>query len=303
MRIGYPCINRSIGCTPSRTFRLASYSDDRVDKTVKANLDCLFKILSYNAAHGILFFRITSDMVPFASHPVCTFSWQKHFAEEFRIIGDFIRFHRFRISMHPDQFVLLNAPDEGVLERSVADLVYQAQVLDLMGLDDSAKLQIHLGGVYRNKTASMERFIENYEQLDDAIRRRLVIENDERLYTISDCLAVHKRTGIPVLFDVFHHALYNNNECMADLLEPVRASWKKTDGIPMVDYSSQQPGKRPGAHAEHINPEEFRSFLQSSKPFDIDVMLEIKDKEKSAELALSIARNDSRLYRDDAAAG
>ena len=303
MRIGYPCINRSIGCTPSHTFRLASYSDDRVDKTVKANLDCLLKILSYNAAHGILFFRITSDMVPFASHPVCTFPWQKHFAEEFRTIGDFIRFHRFRISMHPDQFVLLNAPDKGILERSVADLVYQVQVLDLMGLDDSAKLQIHLGGVYRNKTASMERFIENYERLDDVIRRRLVIENDERLYTISDCLAIHERTGIPVLFDVFHHALYNNNECMADLLEPVRASWKKTDGVPMVDYSSQQPGKRPGAHAEHINPEDFRSFLQSSKPFDIDVMLEIKDKEKSAELALSIAHNDSRLYRDDSAAG
>lgn len=303
MRIGYPCINRSIGCTPSRTFRLASYSDDRVDKTVKANLDCLLKILSYNAAHGILFFRITSDMVPFASHPVCTFPWQKHFAEEFRIIGDFIRFHRFRISMHPDQFVLLNAPDKGILERSVADLVYQAEVLDLMGLDDSAKLQIHLGGVYGDKAASIGRFIENYEQLDDAIRRRLVVENDERLYTISDCLAVHESTGIPVLFDVFHHALYNNNECMADLLEPVRASWKKTDGIPMVDYSSQQPGKRPGAHAEHINPEDFRSFLQSSKPFDIDVMLEIKDKEKSAELALSIAHNDSRLYRDDSAAG
>jgi len=159
------------------------------------------------------------------------------------------------------------------------------------------------GGGYGDKAASIGRFIENYEQLDDAIRRRLVVENDERLYTISDCLAVHKRTGIPVLFDVFHHALYNNNECMADLLEPVRASWKKTDGIPMVDYSSQQPGKRPGAHAEHINSEDFRSFLQSSKPFDIDVMLEIKDKEKSAELALSIARNDSRLYRDDAAAG
>jgi UV DNA damage endonuclease len=303
MRIGYPCINRSIGCTPSRSFRLASYSDERVGKSVRANLDCLTKTLSYNAAHGILFFRITSDIVPFASHPVCTFPWQKHFADELCTIGDFIRFHRFRISMHPDQFVLLNAPDEGVLERSVADLVYQVQVLDLMGLDDSAKLQIHLGGVYRNKTASMERFIENYERLDDAIRRRLVIENDERLYTISDCLAVHERTGIPVLFDVFHHALYNNNECMAALLERVRASWKKTDGIPMVDYSSQQPGKRPGAHAEHINPEDFRSFLQSSKPFDIDVMLEIKDKEKSAELALSIAHNDSRLYMDDSAAG
>jgi UV DNA damage endonuclease len=295
MRIGYPCINRSIGCTPSRTFRLASYSDERVGKTVKANLDCLMKILSYNAARGILFFRITSDLVPFASHPVCTFPWQKHFEDEFRTIGDFIRYHRLRISMHPDQFVLLNAPDKSVLKRSVDDLEYQARVLDLMGLDDSAKLQIHLGGVYRDKTGSVERFIGNYERLDDAIRRRLVIENDERLYTLSDCLDVNERTGIPVLLDIFHHAINNNGEQTRDLLAPLSDTWKRYDGIPMVDYSSQQPGKRAGAHAESIDPNEFRSFLESTVPYDLDIMLEIKNKEKSALAALLLAHDDPRL--------
>ena len=299
MRIGYPCINRSIGCTPSRTFRLVSYSDERVSKTVKTNLDCLTKILSYNAAHGMLFFRITSDMVPFASHPVCTFPWQQHFADEFGTIGEYVRSHRFRISMHPDQFVLLNTPDKGVLERSIADLVYQGQVLDLMGLDDSAKLQIHIGGVYRDKTASMERFIEIYERLDETIRRRLVIENDERLYTISDCLAVHERTGIPVLFDVFHYAINNNGEQNRGLLTSLNNTWKRHDGIPMVDYSSQQPGKRAGAHAESIDPEDFRTFLQSTVPFDIDIMLEINDKEKSAHAALFLARDDPRLVTGD----
>ena len=297
MRIGYPCINRSIGCSPSRTFRLASYSDERVKKTVDANLFCLFKILLYNVDHGMLFFRITSDMVPFASHSVCTFPWSKHFAEEFRRIGEYARSHRFRISMHPDQFVLLNAPDTGVLGRSIADLTYQSQVLDLLGLDDSAKLQIHVGGVYRNKTASMERFIKNYEGLDETIRRRLVIENDERLYTISDCLTIHERTGIPILFDVFHHAINNNNESTVDLLRPVGATWKKSDGIPMVDYSTQQPGKRAGAHAESIDQKDFQSFLHLSKPYDFDIMLEIKDKEKSALSALILAQNDPRLFR------
>jgi UV DNA damage endonuclease len=299
MRIGYPCINRSIGCTPSRTFRLASYSDERVGKTVKANLDCLMKILSYNAARGILFFRITSDLVPFASHPVCTFPWQKHFEDEFRTIGDFIRYHRLRISMHPDQFVLLNAPDKSVLKRSVDDLEYQARVLDLMGLDDSAKLQIHLGGVYRDKTGSVERFIGNYERLDDAIRRRLVIENDERLYTLSDCLDVNERTGIPVLLDIFHHAINNNGEQTRDLLAPLSDTWKRYDGIPMVDYSSQQPGKRAGAHAESIDPNEFRSFLESTVPYDLDIMLEIKNKEKSALAALLLAHDDPRLVTCD----
>ena len=138
-----------------------------------------------------------------------------------------------------------------------------------------------------------------YDLLGDPVRKRLVIENDERLYSVSDCLAIHERTGIPVLLDAFHHSVNNEHEQIPDLLGPVQASWKKHDGIPLVDYSSQQPGRRAGAHAESIDPEDFRSFLNASIRFDLDIMLEIKDKEKSALSALSIAQNDPRLYRTD----
>jgi UV DNA damage endonuclease len=295
MRIGYPCINRSVGCTASRTFRLASYSEERLKETVKENLACLQKILEYNREHSMLFFRITSDLVPFASHAISTFPWQEYFAGEFRRIGEYIRRHGFRISMHPDQFVLLNAPDEGVFQRSIADLVYQVQVLDLMGLDRTAKVQIHVGGVYSDKTVSMGRFAEKYELLDPVIRNRLVIENDERLYTIKDCLALHEQTGIPVIADSFHHLLNNNGERFVDHLEPISATWRAHDGIPMVDYSSQEPGKRVGAHAEHLVPEDFRQFILETRIADFDIMLEIKDKEKSALSALEIARDDPRL--------
>jgi UV DNA damage endonuclease len=299
MRIGYPCLNRTIGCSPAHTFRLASCSDERLEETVTANLSCLSKILAYNVLHGLFFFRITSDLVPFASHPVCTFPWQKHFSGEFRIIGKYIRDHGFRISMHPDQFVLLNSPNPDILERSIADLRYQVQILDLMELDSSAKVQIHVGGVYGDKPVAIDRFVNAYDQLGDPVRKRLVIENDERLYSVSDCLAIHERTGIPVLLDVFHHSVNNNHERIPDLLGPVRASWKRHDGIPMVDYSSQQPGRRAGAHAESIDPKDFRSFLNASIRVDLDIMLEIKDKEKSALSALSIAQTDPRLYRAD----
>ncbi len=87
--------------------------------------------------------------------------------------------------------------------------------------------------------AGIDRFVKVYELLEDSVRNRLVIENDERLYSVSDCLAIHERTGIPVLLDVFHHSVNNNHEPTADLLEPVEATWKNRDGIPLVDYSSQ----------------------------------------------------------------
>jgi UV DNA damage endonuclease len=295
MRIGYPCLNRSIGCTSSRTFRLSSYSDNQLRDIVQENLACLAKILVFNENRHLLFFRITSDLVPFASHPVCTFPWQEYFSDEFGQLGEYIRKHGFRISMHPDQFVLLNTPDEVVLRRSIADLVYQAQVLDLMGLDNSAKVQIHIGGVYGNKPAGIDRFIKRFELLDSSIRCRLVIENDERSYRIKDCLAISEQIGIPVIMDSFHHTLLNNGERFADLLQPVRQTWKQDDGIPMVDYSSQEDGKRAGAHAEHIIADDFRQFLVTTRAADFDIMLEIKDKERSALEALEIARGDPRL--------
>jgi UV DNA damage endonuclease len=108
MKIGYPCINRTIGCSANRTFRLKSYSEERLIETVENNLDCLLNILKFNVEHNILFFRITSDLVPFASHPICQFPWQRFFRDKFRKIGDLIRTHGIRISMHPDQFTLIN---------------------------------------------------------------------------------------------------------------------------------------------------------------------------------------------------
>ena len=207
MKVGYPCINLELGCRGNKTFRLRSYSDQRLVETVGNNLDCLFAILQYNLRHAILFFRVTSDLVPFASHPVCTFRWQEHFASRLEEIGNYIKRYDMRVSMHPDQFTLINSPDERIFRRSEKELIYHAQVLDLMGLDASAKVQIHVGGMYGEKVKSMERFIERFETLAPAIRRRLVIENDDRCYTVDDCLLIHEKTGAPILLDVFHHSI------------------------------------------------------------------------------------------------
>lgn len=102
MRVGYPCLNLSLNCKGDRTFRLKSYSEERLRATAGNNLACLREILRFNPAHRILFFRISSDLAPFASHPVCRSGWQRDFSGEFRELGQFINRHGMRISMHPD---------------------------------------------------------------------------------------------------------------------------------------------------------------------------------------------------------
>jgi UV DNA damage endonuclease len=295
MRIGYPCINRSIGCSPAKTFRLRSYSDSRLEETVRHNLECLAKILAYNADHGLLFFRITSDLVPFASHPVCTFPWQERFSDQLACLGEFIHQKNMRISLHPDQFTLINSPDEEVFARSVEELVYHCTILELMGLGDSSKIQIHVGGKYHDRIKSLERFVKRYETLNESIRSHLVVENDDRLFSVSDCLLIHEGTGIPVLLDTFHHGILNRGESMETALGSIASTWSARDGIPMVDYSTQQPGRRSGVHAETIDEHHFTRFLSATYPRDIDIMLEIRDKEKSALRAVGWAHSDSRF--------
>lgn len=290
MRIGYPCINRSIGCTANHTFRLASYSEERLASTVENNLECLDRILHWNLERGFLFFRISSDIVPFASHPVCTYDWEGHFKKRFASIGRFIKKSTMRISMHPDQFVLINSPDRGIVQRSVAELKYHAKVLGAMKLDTSAKIQIHVGGVYGDKEKAIERFLKNYSKLPKDVKARLVIENDERSYSLQDCLKISKKTSIPVLFDSFHHECKNEGESLRNAVLLASKTWKKRDGILMVDYSSQAKGKRKGSHCESIDLRHFRRFIKETKGLDFDIMLEIKDKEKSAEKALKVLK-------------
>ncbi len=289
MRIGYPCINRSIGCTANRTFRLGSYSGEKLAATVEENLACLERILSFNRAKRILFFRISSDIIPFASHPVMDHPWMEVFGERFRALGKLIRKSGMRISMHPDQFTLINSPGEPIFRRSGAELRYHAGILDLMDLGTAAKIQIHVGGVYGDRELAIDRFIVRSSQLDEAILRHLVIENDDRRFPLADCLRIYRETGLPVLLDTFHHELNNRGESLPEAIASASETWHPRDGVPMVDYSSQEPGKRAGSHAGKLDPGHFRRFLRATGDRNLDVMLEIKDKERSALLALGIA--------------
>jgi UV DNA damage endonuclease len=237
-----------------------------------------------------MFFRISSGIIPFASHPICKFDWKDYFKSDFTKIGQLIKKYNIRISMHPDQFVLINAKNQDIVANSVKELEYHTELLDAMGLDHSAKVQIHIGGIYGDKERSKKQFIANYKNLlSEEIKKRLVIENDDHLYDLKDCIEIHEYTNIPILFDVFHHICFNSNLSVNDALQRASSTWNHNkDGIMMIDYSNQESNQRKGKHSKTLDIKQFEKFILSVSNCDFDIILELKDKEKSAQKAIKL---------------
>lgn len=297
MKLGYPCINRSINCTSNHHFKLTSYSPAKLKGTIGANLDCLEKTIEFNKNHSLLFFRIGSPLIPFAAHPICKFNWQHFFKKRFKKIGAYLKMHYFRISLHPGQFVLLNSTRKEMVRKSIKDLEYHCDLLDLLNLDRTAKVQIHIGGVYGDRESAMKRFVAVYKKLPEKIKKRLVIENDHLHYSLKDCLYISQKTNLPVVFDILHHQCLNNGEKIRKAIIQAMKTWGTIDGKLMVDYSNQKINAKKGNHAESIDLKKFRDFLAETKGLDFDIMLEIKDKEKSALKALKVINKEHESSR------
>ncbi len=198
-------------------------------------------------------------------------------------MGRLIQAFGIRVSMHPGQYTVLNSSRDSVVENSKAELAYHARLLDAMGLNDTHKIILHIGGTYHDKRKSMDRFIRNFNSLQKAVRERLVIENDEKSYTAEDVLSISNRLGIPMVFDVFHHVCHPSFDGMplSGIVAKIADTWKKRDGTPKIHYSDQNPEKSAGAHSESVDIRKFRVFHESIRDMHLDVMLEVKDKEQS----------------------
>ena len=230
MKIGYPCINQSLGKKTISTFRISSYSEERLIKAVSYNLEVLKDILDYNIQHDFLFFRISSDIIPFASHPICKFDWENYFKKDLFYIGQIVKEKKIRISMHPDQFVILNSPNNEVVEKAIREINYQSALLNAMKLNNTSKIQIHVGGTYDDKISSLGRFIKNYNTLlTDEARSRMAIENDDYRFSLNDCLKIHDKTNVPVLLDAFHHECKNEGRSVQMQLVPQTIRGRKTE--------------------------------------------------------------------------
>jgi UV DNA damage endonuclease len=284
MNIGYACLTVGVFNTGMKSCTMKNATDERLRSIIEHNLISLENIIDYNIKNGILLFRISSDLIPFGSSPVNKILWDEIFEERFHAIGQKIKRSGMRVSMHPGQYTVLNSPNTDVVERAIADLDYHNRLLDRLGTGPESKIVLHVGGGYGKKEEALKRFEHSYRRLGDGIKKRLVLENDERSYSIAEVLETALKLGIPAVFDNLHNRVNPSCEGGDEMywIDECRNTWKAWDGNQKIHYSQQNHSKKRGSHSDSVRIGEFLEFYSSLSRHDIDIMLEVKDKNISA---------------------
>ncbi len=293
MSIGYACLAIAVPGSDIKGCTLKNATEERLLSLIGHNLDSLERMIDYNVNNGIKLFRISSDLIPFGSSLAAELPWQQIYAEKLSDISNQITRAGMRVSMHPGQYTVLNSPANSVVERAVQDLNYHTKVLDSLGLGPEHKLVLHLGGVYRDKSQAKNRFVSNFKGLDSRVQNRLVLENDGVMFNIVDVLETAAAVDVPVVYDNLHNAV-NPADIDRNDLDWIRlclTTWRKGDGLQKIHYSQQHSEKRPGAHSESINIDTFLEFYRQLSGMDLDVMLEVKDKNISALKCINCVSN------------
>lgn len=285
MSIGYACVHIGSNKTKLSSLRLSNSSEENIKEVIHRNLNALGEIIEYNIRNNIKLYRISSDIIPLGSHPANKVRWWLDFKPQLESIGKQILDAGVRVSMHPGQYTVLNSIRSEVVKAAVKDLEYHNAFLDSLGCDFRSKIILHIGGVYSDKTSSINRFIENFNLLKPNLKKRIAIENDDKSYNIQDVLYISEKTGSPVVFDTLHHEL--NPPMINDFSEYTwiqRASetWKEYDGSQKIHYSQPGNNRKRGAHSNTIITAPFLDFYESLPLKPIDIMLEVKDKNLSA---------------------
>jgi len=293
IRIGYACINnelRDYDVFTSRSLILKTAHAkglDYIRQLILDNVDDLLKILIYNEAHGIRFFRISSCVFPHLGNPrFAEGNYNLDFAKDkLKIAGKFAKKHGHRLTMHIGQYCQLSSPNDEVIKQSIIDLANHVQLLQMLGYTptDGSVIIIHGGGTFGDKIKSLAKWEKTFLALPADIRNYIALENDENSYGVMDLLPFCEKLGIFFCLDIFHNRVSKDRVPITKkLMRRVFRTWTIRGSIPKIHVSEQQPGLRRGAHSKTINKLPlylFRLPTMFRTPFDI--MLEVKDKEVS----------------------
>ncbi len=291
MGLGYACINLTLAknnpkITTNRSMVKKTFLNKGgiyAGELALQNVKDIIKILEWNLKNNIFFFRISSDIFPWASHyNISNLPQYNEIKDKLFEAGNFAKKNNIRITAHPGPFNVLVSPNENVIKNTFIDLKMHGELFDMMKLEKSVynKINIHCNGVYGDKKSAMERFCTNYKKLPISIQSRLTVENDDKetMYSVKDLMFIHEKIGIPIVFDYHHHKFCTGGLSEKEALKLAISTWPKNIK-PVVHYSESKSVHEKNnkiklqAHSDYIHN------IPNTYGYDLDIMVEAKAKE------------------------
>jgi UV DNA damage endonuclease len=299
MNLGYACINMELSqpikegrqiirerITTNRSMIKRTFKERGIAYASQLALqNCLDleEILKWNESKGIKFFRMSSEIFPWASeYKFENLPDWKEIKKSLVRTGFYATLKDHRLTFHPGPFNKLTSPKEHVVQNTIRDLEIHGKVLDEMGLSRTPynKINIHVGAHYNNKPMAISNFCKNFERLSESVQSRLTVENDDKasLYSTKELYdEIYKRIGIPVVHDLHHHTFCTGGLTNGEAIKLAAETWGMVK--PVVHYSQSR--------AEEQNNTKIRANAHSDSYWtavntygqDVDVMLECKHKE------------------------
>lgn len=293
VRLGYVAMSVHLqNCSPSQTmtYRQFSQLEDReaaiarLERIAQSNLENCLRLLKHNAAHDIKFFRLSSRLVPLATHPeLRDWKYLKAIQEKLAQIGSYIAKHQQRVDFHPDHFVLLNSPREEVFVESLHHLKHHYYLLKGMNIDHVHRCVMHVGGTYKDVEAALERFIAKWANVPRPLQRMIMLENDDKSFDLLHTLYLCEKLDIPLVFDYHHHLAHHQQKNWEREWLRVVQTWRNSPLPIKMHISSPKSEKQFRSHADDVDVTMFMDFLQGIKGSvdQIDCMIEAKLKDQA----------------------
>ena len=291
IRFGYVALSNNLSkVTSSSTVTYSYYKKlisehDQLNKlkgVTLSNLEDLKKIILYNIDNEIHFYRMTSKLIPLATHEeVKNWDYLKLFKPYFTELALLIKKANMRLYTHPDQFDVINSYIENVFQTTVKDLNYQYNLFKALQIDNP-KMVIHMGGSQGGKEQGKDRFINNFKRIPKEVQQLIILENDDKVYNVMDTLEVCNNLNIPMVLDIHHHWCNGRNELeIEDFIEKIIYTWEKEELPPKIHLSSPRELTYDRKHADYIKINDFLKTIQLFISYnkDIDIMIEAKEKD------------------------
>jgi UV DNA damage repair endonuclease len=185
--------------------------------------------------------RLGSNQLPCATHPDWQYFWSRpdvvaYCEKHYGAAGEAARALDVRLSMHPGQFVVLASTTEEIVERSIEEFEYHANLIRYMGYGQKwqdFKCNVHISG--RQGPAGIKAVL---PRLSTEARNCITIENDENSWGLDASLELEK--DVALVLDIHHHWVRTGEyiEPNDDRIKRVIDSWRSVR--PAMHYSTSR---------------------------------------------------------------